>query len=347
MNKLSKDEVQARIEAIRTGPWMDRSALAKRKLAAPGFEPSAFTSGGRMSLDSFPLDQRAAAIAKNLSATFRWHRSGRIPTQSEQRVRDSFDDALTYLQMIELAIETGYLPADQVADATRADMVSLLWAPPARQFVRIYDYTSVEALAMRLEIGGFPRRRLLPIDPRGAVHFAAFLATHRTLENDAACNTWLGFLDDYIIRRGEQDDFYEYLKSGEATRSRRRLELLLGARNFAVMLADFFSTLPEHLQARFGGFYAYWLAKLFGYERRDGKYIRNLVLGRGKDGWSRALKNWFRQGIDLDTADATAANESALVERSLDILAMTWEHVRRPNLEMTQVSVARSPSVAD
>lgn len=328
MSALNHDELAARLDSIQSGPWIARSAKARRKLHAPDIQLVDVAGDSSVDLGALTIGPRASVLVKELRTTFKWHGKGRIPTHAEREVRDSFDDALTHLQMIELAIETGYLPADQVEDAIRPQFVSLLWAEPARQFVRIYDYTSVEALAMRLRIEGFPKHKPPVVDDSGAVFFASFLATHRAIESDTAIDTWLAFLDDYVIRRDEQNDFYAFLESGEPGRSKRRLQLLLGAREFAVMLADFLSTLPDHMQARFGAFYAYWLAKLFGYDLRDGRYVRSKIWGRGKASWVLALKGWYRQRAENDKEDVGAADEAALVERSFNVLATAWEHVR-------------------
>lgn len=333
---LSPDEVAARLDSIQSGPWMERAARARSKLSAPAIKLLDTTGVSTIDLDNLSFGQREAKLVKELKTTFKWHGEGRIPTRAEQKDRDSFDNALTHLQMIELAIETGYLPADQIAHAVRPQFVSLLWPEPARHFVRIYDYTSVENLAMRLHIGGFRQWEPPAVDASGAVHFASFLATHRAIESNAAIDTWLAFLDDYVIRRGEQEDFYAFLESGELSRSERRLQLLLGAREFAVMLADFLSTLPDHMQSRFGGFYAYWLSKLFGYELRNGRYVRSATWGRGKASWAFALQAWHRHRAENDEDGTSAAGEAPLVERSLDVLAATWAHVRSPHSILKQ-----------
>lgn len=327
MNALSAEELSARLDSIQTGPWMAGSAKARKKLNVADIQFVDVGSAGILDLDSLAKGQRASSLIKELRMTFKWHGKGRIPTHAERLVRDSFDDALTYLQMIELAIETGYLPAEQVADLVRPQFVSLLWAEPARQFVHIYDYTSVETLATRLHVRGFPNQTPPAVDPSGAVFFASFLATHRAIESDTAIDTWLAFLDDHVIREDEQNDFYDFLESGDAARSKRRLQLLFGARELAVMLADFLSTLPEQMQARFGGFYAYWLAKLFGFELRDGRYVRSEIWGRGTASWAVALKDWYRERANREK-DAVLKNEADLVERSLTVLASTWNLVR-------------------
>jgi hypothetical protein len=347
LNNLDQVELQARIEAIQSGPWMERAELARRKLSSPGVRFFTMHGTSPMNLGSLHIDPRTAELVKELDTTFKWHGEGRIPTHAERRIRDSFDDALTYLQMIELAIETGYLPADFVAEDMRGEMIRLFWSEPARRFVRIYDYISVEELAMRVELGGFQRRSPRAIDPRGALHFATFLATHRAIEGDANCEKWLEFLDDYVIRRGEQVDFYEFLESGEAARSKRRITLLLGARTFAVMLADFFSTLPIPLQARFGAFYSYWLAKLFAYERRDGGYVRSSAPANGRDCWSNALVNWYRKRTEREGGDDADTDEMALVERSLKVLESTWELVRHSNLNTADAAIVSTVRNAD
>lgn len=320
---LSPDEVAARLDSIQSGPWMERAAMAISKLSAPVIKFKDRMGSGHLDLDTLAIVANDPTLVKELESTFKWHGEGQIPTHAQREVRDSFDNALTHLQMIELAIETGYLPADQIAHVIRPQFLSLLWPKPAQKFVRIYDYTSVENLAIRLDILalGFRQLKPPPVDASGAVSFASFLATHRAIESNPAIDTWLAFLDDYVIRRGEQNNFYDFLESGALADSKRRLQLLLGAREFAVMLADFLSTLPEHMQARFGSFYAYWLAKLFGYELTDGRYARSAEWGKGEASWASALITWYRLRAENE-------EEAALMERSLDVLATAWEHVR-------------------
>lgn len=331
MNLLSADEFHARLGAIQDGPWTERSKLARKKLAAPGMNLDSLLASLPIDLNSIPLSGSAIKLEKQLEVPLEWHGSGRIPTPTAQELRDSLDDALTQLQMYELAIELGYLPQEQVARVVTNDLVSLLWSRPARRFVRDYDYTAVETLAERMHVKGMHERRPFNIDPSGAVYFASFLTTCRTIELDLPCETWLRFLDDYVIRRGEQNEFYEFLLAGEQADSKRRQMLVLGARNFALMLADFLTAIPEHLQDRFGAFYSYWLAKLFGYELRGNRYVRNTELwGRNeKDSWANAVATWFEARKVASGDDSDESFEGDLVSGSLSTLNTVWKRMRQ------------------
>lgn len=340
MSLLNETELDARLKAIRSGPWMRRARLARSKLGIPA-EPvfQEFIAQPNLNLRAFPLNTHTLIRTHSLAKTLRWHGRSDGPTPAQRRIRNSFDDALTYFQLLELAIETGYLPEEQVKPGTKEALASLCWSEPARRFIHDYEYTSVEALANRLHIGGFYGQPLRKVDPSGAVHFAAFLATHKALERDTACNAWLAFLDDYIRAPGEQDDFYKFLASGASARTRRRETLLAGAHTFVVMLADLLTPLPPRLQVRFGGFYQYWLARLYGYARGRSGFIRDTAVW-GDTSWAQSLQFWFRRRATMSAAGSEKVDKGPemaelseehvtadLFEESLTVLTDVWRRI--------------------
>jgi hypothetical protein len=285
--------------------------------------------GSKRVRDYLDTAQRdAGAYKEKLEKLFQPHHE-RIPTHKQQDLRDSFDDALTYLQLIEMAIETGYLPQEDVADLAEAEFRSLFWSKSARGFVTTYDYTQVKALAARYHIKGFGGGSAGAIDETGAMHFASFLATQREIENDVPSETWLRFLDDYVIRRYEKDEFYDFLVSGKPARSERRVVLLVGARSFCVRLADFLAALPAPLQPRFGSFHAYWLAKMFGYELDGRRYVREDEVWDEGESWAQALLFWHKRRIERNEGDVSA-DDLELMTRSLRVLEETWGRLHKP-----------------
>jgi hypothetical protein len=329
MTSLNQSELQARLEAIRLGPWIQRAELAQRELAFPGdLSTIAVGPGLPLNLGKLAVGRKALAREKRLAATLKWHGRAEGPSRREQQVRDSFDDALAYLELLELAIETNYLPQEQVAEDAQRYFLSILWSEPAQKFVRMYDYTAVETLAARLRIHGLSARPVPEVDSRGAAHFASFIATHVEIETVPDCQKWLGFMDDYVAEEDEQDDFYEFLRSGALPPSQRYETFINGASNFVVMLADFLEPLPTDLTARFGAFYSYWLAKMFGFELSRRGYVRNRELWEAGDSWARALIVWYRHQAAQD--NESWGNVAELMDASLRKLREVWDQVRAP-----------------
>jgi hypothetical protein len=327
MTLLSDTELAARLGAIKNGPWAPRSSLAHRVLAIPDADAmKILLTTDRVDLrDYHPADAPRSTI-KKLKQTLQAHWIGDGPSEDEQAVRDSFDNALTYFQMIELAIETGYLPQEQVAKDARTRLVRLFWSEAARQYILDYDYMSVADLAARIGVIGLEERRPPPIDPSASVHFAAFLATHRALERDPTCMEWLAFLDDYIVEE-DQNDFFEFLEKGQPARTRRRQRLVLGAQTFSVSLADLLVTLPPEHRVRFGAFYAYWFAKLFGFERGPRGYRRNTELWGETDSWAHALGRWLHR-VAKETHEG-AVQVIRTYDESVVLLREVWVNVRK------------------
>jgi hypothetical protein len=320
VRQLPADELAARLEALTNGPWFERGQRARQELAAReidwhGIRVKKIFDFGTLNLS--PVDLK---LSKKLERILRPHWI-EIPSERAQEVRASLDDALTYLQLIELAVETGYLDTETIRTLAREQMASLLWSKAARRFVRDYDYVSIEHLAARVDLGGMSGAHAPGIDYSGELYFAAFLATERAIESDPAIDQWLDFLDDYVVRADEQGEFHDFLSSGKPAKSERRAALTLGAQQYVRMLADFLAMLPDDLQPRFGSFHAYWLAKLFGYERRSSGYVRNTrIWGKRDDCWAKAMSGWL-------AAQPDAKVECGIYDRSVATLQETWHRL--------------------
>jgi hypothetical protein len=274
-------EQDARLADMLDGPWAERAAVAVKTLARP-----AGLLGAR------------PALAARTADALRPHWLREVESEKEIELRDSLDFALAQLQLLELAVETGYLPLDGVRQPARELFESVLWSKPAQDFARAYDYVSVEYLARRVGFAPLAAKHDGPApDPRAAVRYATFLDHHRHWLEDELIDEWLGFLDDYVEHRGEQDDFYAFLER-PAKKSQRFARLAEGARRSIEMLSDLFGVMNETERPRYGLFYAYWLAKLFGYEYRRGAYRRNREMWDGNDSWARAIKDspLYREG---------------------------------------------------
>src|SRR6185369_15849558 len=276
MNPLDKAELSARVEAISQGPWRRKGRHALKEIAPSPAYLKLIPPTGALDLSAIPLSKHERELGATLRRTLRWHGTEGISSKIEIKLRDSFDDALTYAQLLELAVQSGYLPEDQLpVSEARPYLASLIWSEPARKYLKMYGYDSVEYLADRLNLKGIASQEPPTPNPRGEVLFSAFLATHKQIEDDKEADTWLGFLDDYIVVSGEQDDFYDFLEKGEEGPSKRFATLLSAAYITTISLGDFFRLCPGEVKGTYGFFYAYWLAKMHGYTSGPAGYVRD------------------------------------------------------------------------
>ena len=183
----------------------------------------------------------------------------------------------------------------------------------------------------------------MPIDPTGAVHFAAFLATHRAVESDDSISTWLAFLDDYVASADEQNDFRESLKSSRPATTRRRQTLIAGAYRFVSMLADFLDPIPEGLKSRFATFYQYWIARMYGYVRGKYGFERNVTAWAEGESWGdKTLQQWFdtraaltvRAEVLENGREVDSKTEEELARKvfsdAILVLDAVWKEIRSP-----------------
>jgi hypothetical protein len=325
---LDAAEVTARLGGIVGGPWKDQSKRA-RKFLAPKANLKPFLSGTTIPVAglSTVLAGQFAARKQELETTLRahWKDPDGIVDPKEIARRDAFDEALTELQLMELAVEMGYLPIGAVRDEARERLANLLWSAPAREFVRAYDYLSIYYLATRVEVDiGQGALQPPPVKSTGAAQYATVLAEHKRWYEDPAIDAWLGFLDDYIEFDGEHEMVESYLSSVEdalrhaSSAQRKRIELLAaGAYSFVVRLSGIFDLLDHEERARVGLLYAYWMAKFFGYERGDNGYKK--VDG----GWEKAVTTWATSDIDRDLEEEFRA----VWDSRIEILSKTWQSV--------------------
>ena len=319
-------EFKERLKDLQQGPWTERAQFAKQYL-----QPQ--TDFAKLAHNREPLDLTAIpGISKDLyrerqlKKVFRWHGKEGISSKREIALRDSFDFALSYLQLLELAVETGYLSVDAIRVIARKELLSLLWSKGARQFVKYYDYVAVEYLANRVGVQGLRAFTPPEPDPNASVRFGSFLSQHIEWLSDENIEEWLGFLDDYVDYEGEQDDFYEYLKEGDSSPSKHFQTLLIGANQFIGHLENLFGILQPNEQGRFGLFYSYWMAKFFGFELSKSGYHKNEELW-GDDSWA----NTISESPLFIPADLTAKDRKiykASLRKKLKTIEVAWEETR-------------------
>jgi hypothetical protein len=254
---------------------------------------------------------------------------GSITDQKEMETRNALDDALTIPQLYELAVQTGYLPEDSVKKPARAILADLLWSAPARRFVDAYDYLAIPMLAARVGISGFISTNPPEPKPNAALRFAGFLAHLRAFYSDEQIETWVAFLDDYVVEDDEQDLVWQFLRGRRKTPPRRIPELLAGCQRFVTSLASAFHILSDDELGPYGLMHAYWLQKFFGYKRNErGDFVKNVAVWGGADSWAQT----FSTSPNLVPPDIDPAIEKTVRQQFIDQVALlerTFEAVKR------------------
>jgi hypothetical protein len=297
-------EYEARLADIQEGPWRDQSAFARQKLQA--------------------MSEADAA------RYFRDHRNSRIQDPEEIEFRESFDQALEELQILELALGSGYLPLDVVRPYATSEFAALLSHAAARRYLKIYDFVPVRFLAARLgiDINVAPVRSDRPVTPppinaKAGLRFATFLALHSQFVASEAVEAFTELLDDYIFwDRINARFFLSHLgsPSSSLTAEQQRVwqTLCVGSVEFLELLGDLFLQLEKEERPLYGCMYAYWLSHFFGLRRGTSGYERQGISFEDLD--SRALL-----GILGDTSDV----EQKRLRSRIDTIRETWSATRQ------------------
>jgi hypothetical protein len=292
-------EYNARIKDLNTGPWVD--AMREMVYFFNLINDSVY-SGKPIEIDKkygsrgiFTLIQgEKFSEEKSILVIGEWLRSHfkkKITNKHVIRLRESFDDALEYFQLIELGVETGYVRLKDVSQTTIEIAKILFKYEPAINYLDIYDYITVKHLLNRIGIikNGF---NLPTIDDGASINFAGFLALHREWYGNKHLDRWLGMLDDYILGEYNQDRFYDYLMSGDDSKlnaigKRYFKELKLGIYYFLTNLSVIGNIMGDRA-GRYSVLYIYWLAKYFGYEFDGDEYKKNRDIW-GDESWAKAV----------------------------------------------------------
>lgn len=298
------DELAHRLTALRTGPWTP-AARAAAAAAAPGaargkihFQVEALGGARDPLVLSLVSEDQKTHLAPHWKAT---------PSPEADAFRADLDAQLDDLALLELAIETGYLPA-AAGDEARDRLGRLAASAAVREYIEDYDFIPVLYLAGRLGVEGLRRLDPPAPDPTAAPRFAAFLAGHADWLRDENLREWQRFLDDFVVRTGEQDLYYDYLADGRvpAKADRERFaRLTAGLQHFVAALADLFGLLEPGEGPRFGIFYGYWLAKFFGDDLGPKGYQPNRLIWEPGDSWAVVARSSpvFRPAGSEWTAD--------------------------------------------
>jgi hypothetical protein len=258
-------EAEERIKFLNHGPWIAKGRRAWRVISE--------RPGG----SSEHIERRQ----RQLRLLLRPHWEGEIDRE-EGLVRDSFDEALTVYQLYELAVETGYIQLEDILDRVYRELKDLLWSKGARQYLRDYSYSGVAYLAQRVTLDlGYKRIELPPVRRGEEGRFASFLSQHALWYQDKVLDGWIGFLDDYQVLNDldgiDKKVFWSFLTTSEK-KFRKEAKLwtfVAGADRLLMRLAGLAESLSTEEKPSYGLFYAYWMAKLYGYDLGNKGFFRH------------------------------------------------------------------------
>lgn len=270
-------EAQVRAKFLNQGPWIKKG---RKAWATIGKRPEGTAT--------------AKAVKKkqdHLTELLRPHWEDEI-SYDEGVIRDSFDEALTVYQLYELAVETGYILLEDIRDQVREELAGLMWSEGARRYLYHYSYTGVAYLAQRVGVDlGFKEAELPDISTGTEGHFASFLSQHALWYGDKILDGWIGFLDDYLVigdvDETDKDIFWDFLttKQRKFDDERALWGFVAGADRLVTRLSELSETLSESEKPSYGMFYAYWMAKLYGYDLTKRGFVRD----REQVDWAAAL----------------------------------------------------------
>jgi hypothetical protein len=338
---IESEETRSRFEYLLSGPWERRGEHAKEVLRpardlTPLADDRRPISREELVAVLAPGDHPESERQASLSRALRPHWGGAITDSDELVLRNSFDWALTAPQLVELAVETGYIDLDTVYLPARRMMLDLTWSDGAVSFISDYYYVPVRFLAARLGIDlGLPEATPPAPKPDAEVRFASFLATYRDLIGSHTIQRWLAFLDWYRTpaQHAVFRDAYETgnLPSDASDREYVR-SLARGAYRFMTSLGDLFSVLHPSEREYFGLFFAYWIARLYGYKIRPEGYI-----DMGRRGFIGKPENLVRLVVEDEVNQPLGNDEMvrdlerhyvATLRKATELIEISWEETR-------------------
>jgi hypothetical protein len=303
---ITDDEFGRRLAGILNGPWAEPMKRALAALSGPSGEPE-------IDQDQLSLTSEARQTSERLRHALRDHVGSPIIDPNEMRLRADFDRALLVLQVLELAIQGGYLPEERASNVARHLLSKLLWSQAARDYVHIYEYPAVPMLATRVGVRGLRTAEPPPASgvATDSLQFAAFLAHLRSFYDNDTVRTWFDFMDDIIVEEYEQDAIKRYWRRRGLSRPQRERQLAAGSFLFVQELASAFEAVDEHQRAMFGMPHAYWLAKFFGLRIGETKYEHDPF---GTD-WSWCMGTRHHLGMEKSDEAAYMAVRTDLQDR--------------------------------
>lgn len=306
---IGDEEFHHRLTGILDGPWAEPTRRA-------------FLSLSRPSADS-TLDERQQACER-LQRALRNHADSSIVDPEEMRLRADLDQALLVLQILELAIQSGYLPEARTTIVGRDYLNRLLWSQAARDFVTTYEYPAIPMLACRV---GFAGLRTVAVQAASdgiaaSLQFAAFLAHLRNFYENEAIRAWIDFMDDFVVEDNEQDWIKRYWRGLGATAPERAHHLAAGAFMFVQGVASAMEAIDLPQRTIFALPHAYWLAKFFGLRIGSFRYEHD-PYGTNWS-WCMATRRLLRME---ESDDATFALMKVAMEERVALLSKVFHAV--------------------
>lgn len=247
------DEQLQRISDLLNAPWRKYSEAARVRV--PNFSPA------------------------EAEKYFRPHENSPMK-RDEIELRSAFDNALCEFQLLELAVECGYLSLDVVRPVAETDFDSLLKSKAAIDYLRTYDFVTVRFLAARLGRDlGLPAVTPPPVNAHASIRFATFISLHADFTENEAVDHFTKLLDDFRFAHRIDAEFLKeqlampkevYELSSEGYQA--FMKVALGLLEFVQILSEIFLQLSSSEKPLFGCFYSYWLSHFFGERRDQGAY---------------------------------------------------------------------------
>lgn len=311
---IDEIEIQERVYALWHGPWIEKGdvALALLKPPYPGLSVGA---DGSLDLRGNVQVGLNDAQIDSLSYALRPHDEDNEIEARFTPFRESLDEALGHLQLIELAIATGYVQVGDINRMVRDRIVNLLWSAPAKQYSQAYAFVLLRSLAARVDVRLFDTV-VTPTEPieDGDIRFAAFLGELTTWFDFKELDDFLNMLDDYEPGGISSATLAKTVKAAKEF-SPEQLHLLVGADAFLTKAATIFGPLGEAERPLYGGYLSYWIARFFGYELKGARYERI----EWRVDWSKCL-----------LADGLLSEEGrAVYSEAIEELKRTWEVTRQ------------------
>lgn len=342
---VNHHELKKRIAFIDGGPWTTKAEEAWTTIALKSSWKAIAKNSEVIDLENIFMRQKSKR-QKRLRKLLRAPKKTEPIIYAEGIIRDSLDEALSRLQLYELAIECDYIPLAAVKERLRDDIVRLLWSDGARRYVQYYDFYLVAFLACRVGVDiGFPCK-VPEIKSGYEVRFAAFLSQHQTWYADPLLDGWLGFLDDYQTLKSEdyedeadKDVFYRFMTTTkkEFCEQSALLNLVAGAERFLAQLSELNLNLTAEQRPYFGSFYGYWLARFYGYDstKKGIKRLRRfpdwskVILGSKRLKIHRRKLFIAQSGLDDNKKMDLAMREyETLLEAANDDVRTFWKKTR-------------------
>lgn len=294
-----RTEYRIRLDDIQAGPWRRQSLPAREKVTHLSPEEA--------------------------SRYFRSHYESDIKDRDEIAFRESFDEALEELQLLELAVGCGYLPLDEVRPVVKAEFQALFPFDSARKYLKIYDFVPVRFLAARMGIDlGLGPVTPPPINSRAALRYATFLALHSDFAASDPIEKFTMLLDDYRFGGIDARSIKEWLAGdGPAPSDSEQAivgNLCLGMVQFIQTLGDLFLQLEHDEKPLFGSVYAYWLSHFLGVRRTEQGY-RSMGVSFEDLNPNPLL---FPPGLEQDAL----ASEQQRLRHRIGILRGVWDQTR-------------------